>query len=107
MLPGVVLLGAGAPRCGALGCWCSQVLCSWVLVLTGVVLLGDKANQCHPAILYFDNGTSPVWVWGTLEGMSDEGGGKRRNDDGGGKVRCDEGGGKGRSDDGGGKVRCD
>ena len=86
VLPGVVFLGAGAPRCGVLGCWCSQVWCSWVLVLPGVVFLGagaprcgvlgcwcsqvwcswvlvlsgEKANQCHPpAIPYFDNGTSP------------------------------------------------
>ena len=33
VLPGVVLLGAGAPRFGARGCWCS-----WVLVLPGVAL---------------------------------------------------------------------
>ena len=100
MRPGVVLTGDGASRCGALGSWCSQVWCLWVLVL-----LGDKATQeSSPAIQYFDNGTS-LHSMGT--GYIRRYGGKVRCDEGGRKVRCDEGGGKVRSDVHGGKVRSD
>ena len=90
VLPGVVLLGAGALRCGACGCWCS-----WKI---------KRLKSHSPAIQYFDNGTS-LHSMGT--GYIRRYGGKVRCDEGGRKVRCDEGGGKVRSDESGGKVRCD
>ena len=56
VLPGVVLTGDGAPRCGACGCWCS-----WEI---------KRLKSPSPAynILIM----APhfiVWVQGTLEGM--------------------------------------
>ena len=70
---GVVLLGAGALRCGALGCWCS-----WEI---------KRLNSHSPAIQCFDNGTS-LHSMGT--GYIRRYGGKVRCDEGGRKVRCDD-----------------
>ena len=99
VLPGVVLLGAGALRCGACGCWCS-----WEI---------KRLKSHSPAIQYFDNGTSLHSI-GTgyirrygVKVRCDEGGRKVRCDDGGGKVRSDVHGGKVRSDEGGENVRSD
>ena len=69
----MVLLGAGALRCGALGCWCS-----WEI---------KRLNSHSPAIQCFDNGTS-LHSMGT--GYIRRYGGKVRCDEGGRKVRCDD-----------------
>ena len=56
VLPGVVLLGAGALRCGACGCWCS-----WEISDSRVILLPYNILIMAPHFI--------VWVQGTLEGM--------------------------------------